>query len=159
MLTVVALTIRRLCALKSICSSVKWNNNDRTHFGVSLGSSHDWCGENPCETLSCAWLWQGANIWVGTVLSLSIHLSIIHLSIALSLSSPFFLPFFSEELALSTNLINGQRKNERELARGVFWEHQPRFHCPHFQSLSQMMSNVYETLGIAWRCSVCFTNM
>ena len=27
------------------------------------------------------------------------------------------------------------------------------------KSLSQMMTNVYETPGIAWRCSVCFTNM
>lgn len=59
---------------------------------MSLGGSHDWCGENPCETLSCAWLWQGANIWVVTVLSLSLHL--YHPSIYCCIPLLPFFPFF-----------------------------------------------------------------
>ena len=86
------LSIHQLCSLEIISSSVKWNDNDRTHLGVSLGGSHGWCGENPCETLSCAWLWQGANIWVVTVLCLSIYLS-IHLFIYRSIPLfPLLLP-------------------------------------------------------------------
>lgn len=98
---------------------------------------------------------------MGSYSSIPVSPSLLSIYLSLyPLPSPSSSPFFSEELAVSTNLINGQRKNERELAREYSGGTSQNSIVPVVsQSLSQMMTNVYEPPGIAWRCSVCSPNM
>ena len=53
----------QLCSLKIISSSVRWDNNDGTHLGVSLEGLHEGHRKNPCKVLSYARPWQGVNVY------------------------------------------------------------------------------------------------